>query len=223
MKQAHKFLLWLLPPYGWLCGLAVIAADLIAYYGTKALDAGRALHLISTPLDEALPLVPAFIIIYVLAYLQWVFSTVVILRDSRERCFRFTAAICTAMLLAMVTMLIWPTVIVRPQVEIQGPITGLLAQIYCVDAPTHVFPSMHCLFSWFCFRCSLGLKRMPRWYGWAQGVFSFLVFLSVILVKQHVWPDIFGGIAAAEMGIALSRLLPVERLFAKGGSLRRCA
>lgn len=215
LQKFSSFINRLIPPYARLCVLAVIAADLIAYYLPKALDANRSLHLISTALDDALPLVPAFILVYVLAYLQWVFAGVVIVRDSRAHCFRFVSSFILAMFLAMAVMLIWPTVMIRPAVEVRGPFTRLLALIYRIDEPSHIFPSMHCLFSWFCFRFSLGLKRMPRWYGWAQGAFSLLVFVSVVLVKQHVWPDIFGGIAAAELGILLSRLLGADRLVAK--------
>ena len=51
--------------------------------------------------------------------------------------------------------------------------------------------------------------------------FSVLVFASVILVKQHVWPDIFGGIAAAELGLLLTRLLHLDRLFARLDLTRR--
>ena len=204
-----------MPRYARLCAVAIVAMDSFAYYFPKAVDAHRTLHPISTALDDALPLVPFFVLIYVLAYVQWFFALAVILRDSRERCFRVTAAILTAMLIAMVVMLIWPTVITQPKIEVHGPFTWLLDQIYRVDEPSHIFPSMHCLASWFCFRCSLGLKRMPRWYAWAQGGFSLLVFASVVLVKQHVWPDIFGGIAAAELGIGLSRLLHAEQLIAK--------
>lgn len=71
---------------------------------------------------------------------------------------------------------------------------------------------MHCLASWLCFRFSRKLKRLPRWFGWAQGVFTLLVFASVVLVKQHSWLDIPGGVAAAELGILLSRLLRADRL-----------
>lgn len=37
-------------------------------------------------------------------------------------------------------------------------------------------------------------------------VFSLLVCLSTVLVKQHVIVDIFAGIAVAELGLLLSRL-----------------
>ena len=223
MNRILKLFDRLIPPYARLCALALIAMDIFVYYLPTALDVHRTLHPISTVLDDALPLVPAFVLIYVLAYLQWFAASIVILRDSRERCFRFTSAIITAMLLAMAVMLIWPTVMVRPEVAPQGFFTRLLASIYRIDEPSHVFPSMHCLFSWFCFRGSLGLKRMPRWYGWAQGAFTLLVFLSVVLVKQHVWPDIFGGIAVAELGIALSRSLRTERLIERLCKRTSCA
>ena len=105
LQKFSSFINRLIPPYARLCALAVIAADLIAYYLPKALDANRSLHLISTALDDALPLVPAFILVYVLAYLQWVFAGVVILRDSRAHCFRFVSSFILAMFLAMAVML----------------------------------------------------------------------------------------------------------------------
>ena len=226
MKRLREILDRLVPAYARGPLLAVLLFNFIAYYIPKALENGRELHLLSTAFDNALPRVPCFIYIYVLAYLQWVFSYVVIARDSRERCFRFVSGELIAKAITMAILLIWPTTMVRPPVEITGPTTWLLDFIYRADTPTNLFPSLHCLASWLCFRWSLGLNRMPRWYGWAQGAFSLLVFASVVLVKQHVWPDILGGVAAAELGILLSRILRADRLAAKldlsriGGSPR---
>ena len=215
MKRLQRFFDWLLPVYARIPALALLAMNFIAYYIPKLLESHRSLHLISTALDDSLPRIPAFIFIYVLAYVQWVVAYVVILRDSRERCFRFTAGELLAKLLGMCVLLIWPTTMVRPPVEVHDLSTRVLDWIYHSDTPTNLFPSMHCLSSWVCFRQSLGLRRMPRWYPWVQGVFSLLVFASVLLVKQHVWPDILGGIAAAELGFLLARLLRADRLIAK--------
>ena len=44
---------------------------------------------------------------------------------------------------------------------------------------------------------------------------SLLVFAAVLLVKQHVWPDIVGGVAMAELGQLLRRLFRADRLLAK--------
>ena len=205
----------LIPKYARLPLAAAVLANMIAYYVPKALESHRTLHLLSTALDDALPLVPAFIFIYVLAYVQWVLSFLIAVQDSRERCFRFAASYILGAFLSMAVLLIYPTTMVRPSVEVTDLSTRVLAWIYSTDTPTNLFPSMHCLASWLCFRWSVGLRKLPRWYPWAQGVFTFLVFASVVLVKQHVWPDILGGVAAGELGILLSRLLHADRLIAK--------
>ena len=195
--------------------LAVLLFQFVCYYLPKAIEGSRTLHLLSTAFDDALPRVPVFIFIYVLAYLQWILSFPVIARDSRELCCRFVAGELCGKAIAMAILLLWPTTLLRPPVEVRDLTTWILDFIYRADTPTNLFPSLHCYMSWLCFRWSLGLKRMPRWYGWAQGLFSLLVFASVLLVKQHVWPDILGGIAVAELGIALSRLFHGERLIEK--------
>lgn len=205
----------IIPKYARLPLLAVLVFNFVCYYVPKALESHRTLHVLSTALDDALPRVPVFIFIYVLAYVQWVLSYIVICRDSRERCFRFVSGELIAKAITMAILLIWPTTLVRPPVEVKDVTTWVLEFIYRADTPTNLFPSLHCLASWLCFRWSLGLRRMPRWYGWAQGVFSFLVFASVLLVKQHVWPDVLGGIAVAELGILFSRLLRADRLVEK--------
>ena len=38
-------------------------------------------------------------------------------------------------------------------------------------------------------------------------MFSLLVCASTVLVKQHVFVDILGGIAVAEIGLLLSRII----------------
>lgn len=50
------------------------------------------------------------------------------------------------------------------------------------------------------------MQKVPLWYKWVNFVFSLLVCLSTVLVKQHVIVDIFAGIAVAELGLLLSRL-----------------
>ena len=203
----------LIPRYARKPLVLVILFNFLCYYIPKALESHRSdLHLISTRLDDALPRIPAFILIYVLAYVQWVVAYIVITRDSRERCCRFVSGELTSKIIAMIILLAYPTTFVRPPVEVTSFTTWVTSLIYKSDTPTNLFPSMHCVASWFCFRGSLGLKKMPKWYAWAQGFFSLLVFASVLLVKQHVWPDILGGIAVAEAGILVARLLHGERV-----------
>ncbi len=211
----------LIPRYARKPLVLVILFNFLCYYIPKALESHRSdLHMISTRLDDALPRIPAFILIYVLAYVQWVVAYIVITRDSREHCCRFVSGELSSKIIAMIILLAYPTTFVRPPVEVTNFTTWVMSLIYKSDTPTNLFPSMHCVASWFCFRGSLGLKKMPKWYAWAQGFFSLLVFASVLLVKQHVWPDILGGIAVAEAGILVARLFHGERLIEKLSSAR---
>ena len=221
MKRCKALLDRVIPAYARLPLLVLLAVNFISYYIPKLLESQRTLHVISTSLDDALPRVPGFIFIYVLAYLQWVVAYIIIARDSPERCYRILAGDIIAKLLCMSVFLIYPTTLERPGVEVTDFTTWLLAFIYRADTPTNLFPSPHCLESWVSFRGSLGLKRMPRWYAWAQGFFSLFVFASVLLVKQHVWYDIVGALAAAELGMLLRRVLQADRLLAKLGRLSR--
>ena len=219
MKRLRAYFDRIFPPYTHLPLLSVLCMNFIAYYIPKLVEK-RELFLLSTRLDDALPLIPACIFIYVLAYVQWFVGYTVAARESRALSRRLALGDALAKLLAMGVMLLWPTYMVRPAVEVRGPATWLLQFIYRIDAPTHIFPSMHCLASWICLRRSQGLTRTPRWYGAVQAVFSVLVFISVLLVKQHVWPDVVGGIAAAELGIQLSDLLCRRRAKSSDRSAR---
>ena len=221
MKRILAFYDWLIPRYARKPLLAVVIMNFLCYYIPKAFESKRTdLHMISTALDDALPRIPAFILIYVLAYVQWVVAYIVITRDSRVHCCRFVSGELSSTIIAMIILLAYPTTFVRPPVEVTNFTTWVMSLIYKSDTPTNLFPSMHCVASWFCFRGSLGLKKMPKWYAWAQGFFSLLVFASVLLVKQHVWPDILGGIAVAEAGILVARLFHGERLIEKLSSAR---
>ena len=215
MKQETRFLDRLLPGYARRTLLIVLIFNCTAYYIPKLLSPLLRFHTISTSLDDRLPLVPGFVFIYVLAYVQWFFGYCVIARDSRERCRRAFSAEMIAKAICLIVFLCFPTRLDRPTVEARDFSTWTLSWIYRLDTPVNLFPSIHCLASWLCFREALGLKRMPRWYAWAQLGFTLLVFASVLLVKQHIWPDILGGVAAVELGLLLRRLFHADRLMAK--------
>ena len=221
MKSIRLFLDRLIPQWARRPLLCVLFFNLLVYYIPKFLEPYRTLHKVSTHLDRLLPCVPFFVLIYVLAYVQWVTGFVVIARDSPERCRRVFSGDLISMALVLIFFLIWPTTMDRAPAAGTGFFPRLLAFIYSTDTPTNLFPSLHCLQSWLCFRGAIGLRRMPKVYTWVQLVFALLVFASVVLTKQHIWPDILGGIAFAEAGQGLARLLRAERMFGKTESKAR--
>ena len=72
-----------------------------------------------------------------------------------------------------------------------------MAIVYRVDNPTNLFPSIHCLVSWFSYLGVRKQKGVPRWYRCFSLLFACSVFISTLTTKQHVLVDVVGGVAIA--------------------------
>ena len=103
----------------------------------------------------------------------------------------------------------------RPEITQTGPFYTLVSWMYFIDTPMiNLFPSIHCLESWICFRESIHLKDIRKWYAPFSFVFTMLVFASTVLIHQHVLIDIPAGVLVAEIGLLICRLTRADRVFA---------
>lgn len=197
----------LLPDYTIRPLACAFAFNLFTYYVTRLITVGATRYDLSLKLDGQIPLCTPFIFFYILAYLQWIVGFIIIARDSRERCAAVLAGEIIAKAICFICFVALPTSMVRPEIPDGGVWNWLTALIYKLDTPDNLFPSIHCLESWMCFRGAIGLKRVPKWYAPSMLVLSLLVAVSTVLVKQHVFLDIPAGILAAEIGLWLARRL----------------
>lgn len=212
MKQSPSPLI---PNYAYLPLLTSFAFNIAVYSGSKLLIANAPHHSMAIGLDARIPFYPVFISVYILAYAQWLIGYVIIARESRALCYEILAADLVSKLICLVCFLVYPTTICRPVPSGGGIWNALTRLIYWFDTPLNLFPSIHCLKSWFCFRGALRVKQLERWYPGVTLVFSLLVFASTVLVKQHVVLDILGGVLAAEVGLFLSRQFHLGRIFVR--------
>ena len=202
----------ILPSYARIPLVLLVIINLIVYEGTQFLMLHAKHWDLALPLDARIPFRPAWIVIYILAYLQWVVGYVLIARESRAHCNRVLAGEIIAKFICMLFFIALPTRIERPVVEGSGVFAALTRLIFASDLPGNLFPSIHCLESWICFRGAIGMKRVPRWYAPAMLAFTLMVFASTVLVKQHVLVDIPAGVLVAEAGLLLSDKLRADRL-----------
>ena len=87
--------------------------------------------------------------------------------------------------------------------------------LYTLDLPLNLFPSVHCLVSWFCY---IGIRRntaIPLWYRRCSCVMAILVFISTLAVKQHVVIDIVGAVVLAEVCLRLGRIPVLYRTYGR--------
>ena len=200
-KKLEKWI----PGYALWPLIALVLVNLIVYYGSRILVQDAARFDLSTALDARIPFCPAFIVFYILAYAQWCFGFIVIAREDRATCRRVLGGEMIAKLICLACFVALPTQMNRPEVAGNGLFEGLTRLIYRADAPINLFPSIHCLDSWLCFRGAQKLKRTPRWYAPVMLAFTLLVLASTVLVKQHVVVDIPAGILTGEIGLFLMR------------------
>lgn len=153
-----------------------------------------------TALDRALPFAAPFVLFYVLAFVQWGISYILIARDSKELCYHFAIGNICAKAICLFFFLAFPTTLTRPEVIGTDLCSRLVQLIYAVDAPVNLFPSIHCLESWACIRAAFSLKNSNLAYKIFSIVMSLGVFASTLLIKQHVIVDVFGGILVFEVG-----------------------
>ena len=202
-----------LPAYARTPLALAAVVGLLAYYGSRLIAQGAMHHDFTLPVDGRIPFAPIFSLIYVLAYVQWGVGLLLIARERPEICRRVMAGEIISKLICMALFILVPTTMVRAEIasgDVFSRITGFL---YAIDAPDNLFPSIHCMDSWTCFRGAQRMERVGKWYMRFSLAFTLLVFASTVLIKQHVIVDVFAGILVAEIGQYLSRKFPVYRIF----------
>ena len=204
LKEIHplrKRFTSLLPSYAIPALLLNLSFNFVGYIGLQSLKGYFTFHDLSLPLDREIPFVPGFIFIYLGAYLQWVIGFLICGRESKSFCYRYLSAELFAKILTFGCFILIPSTILRPRVIGTGVAECVTRWVYQMDAPVNLFPSIHVLESWFCTRTAFAQKM------------TFLVCLSVVLVKQHVLMDILGGIAFFEIGILVTRRRGFEQIY----------
>ena len=204
-----RYKYWLIPV------LSMVILNFITYTVTKFITDGWEHYNFQLSIDNAIPFLPIFIIIYILAYAQWVIGYGLIATESKEVCYRVISSEMIAKLICLVIFTVFPTSMTRPEITGTDIFQKLTQFIYNVDTPTNLLPSVHCLESWILFRTANKVTTHKKWLVPLWGVFFLLVFASVVFVKQHLILDIPAAIIVGEIGLFLGKKFKAERVFEK--------
>ena len=178
--------------------LLAIICNTAAYYGTRFVTRGWYHFNLSNGLDDRIPFVPWTVAIYLGCYLFWVVNYILGCRQDERTVFRFISADFVAKLVCLVIFLVFPTTNIRPAVEGTSFWDMVMVWLYAADAADNLFPSIHCLTSWFCLIAVRDNPKIPGWYKAASLLFAIAVCVSTLTTKQHVIIDVAGGIVLAE-------------------------
>ncbi|MBS6954551.1 MAG: phosphatase PAP2 family protein [Enterocloster asparagiformis] len=203
----------LLPGYAILPLIFAVTVNFTVYGGAQFLASGLPRHDIASALDNQLPFIPQFLVIYVGCYLFWIVNYILIARQDKQECYQFFTADFISRIICLIFFLAFPTTNIRPDVSGPGFWNHAMRILYTLDPPLNLFPSVHCLVSWFCY---IGIRRnqaIPLWYRRCSCVSAILVFVSTLAVKQHVLIDIAGAVALAELCQRLGRVPALYRTY----------
>ena len=167
----------IVPEYAWLPLIFELTLNMLVYSGSRIFTAHWRHYNIESALDRSIPLVPWTIIIYFGCYLFWAVNYVLCVRLDRRSAWQLLSADFLAKLVCLACFLILPTTNTRPEITGSSIWDVVMHFLYQVDAADNLFPSIHCLTSWF----------------------ALAVFISTLTTKQHVIIDVIAGAALAEV------------------------
>lgn len=183
--------------------LSAFGLNMLIYSGTMVLCADWKHYDFTTAFDLKVPVIPWFMYIYFGCYLFWIANYILIGRLGKEYFYKYITADMISRVVCGLFFILLPTtnLKLREAVVLHGASFSekMLQFLYVVDQPTNLFPSIHCLVSWFCFIGIRGQKAIPKWYRVFSCIFAIAVCVSTQVTKQHYIVDVFGGIILAEV------------------------
>ena len=205
--------------------ILILLFHLGVYYIPMSLALNWPHYDLTTALDRAVPVIPAFIVPYFLSYFFWLTFYLYMATLDSKSFYRIFAVTLISHIIAGVVFLALPTTIERPVVEGTDIFSRLLLDLYKADPPANLLPSMHCYTSWICYMGVRGRQDVPRWYRRFCLVSAIIIFISTQVTKQHYLLDLVAGLALVELVSAVVKLTHIpgslQRLFERSRRPRR--
>ena len=211
-KKAFNWIRSLLPEYSWPWLLFLIAVQCTVFCATRIPLMYMDKLDLSIPLDDMIPFRPVWVLIYVLSFASWTVTFFLLFRQRKEHVYRNCAAYLLTLVLTGTIFMLVPGAMERPEVPGKDFFSWLTRFIYFVDQPNNLFPSLHVICSYYCWRALFDTEGIPLWYRRFNFVFLLLVCCCILFVKQHVFVDIPSGVLVAEVPLLLAKRFHWERL-----------
>lgn len=122
----------------------------------------------------------------------WIVNYILISNINKEHCYRFLTADLLGKLICGIIYINFPTTNIRPNIITPDIFSDVLKFLYSIDAADNLFPSIHCLVSWYCFVGLRNCEVIPVWYRYFSLFMAIMICISTLATKQHVIIDVLG-------------------------------
>ena len=174
--------------------VALGVADYVASLGYDYLNHGPYHLFLRSPIDQALPVVPIFVVPYV-SLQPFIYGSLVIFLLFRARIFQSAVlSMIVTFLVSYVFFAFLQTYVERPVLTGDDVFTRMIRDVYAGDHPFNDFPSLHVATSAI---IAIHWWRFSRRFTWPLIIWAALIAISTVMVKQHYVADIAGGLILA--------------------------
>lgn len=166
---------------------------------------GVQVHMLQMRIDYRIPFCEYFIVPYLL-WFPYVGITAVyftLFNDNRTEFYQLAVCMGIGMTLFLIVSYLFPNgQNLRPYTFARHNIfTELVKELYKIDTPTNVMPSLHVFNSIMCCTAiresrSLRKNKLVRWGSW---VLTVLIIAATMFLKQHTVLDVVAALAMARI------------------------
>jgi membrane-associated phospholipid phosphatase len=169
-------------------------ANYVTSLGYDVLNHGPYRLFLRTPMDQALPVVPLFVVPYV-SLKPFLYGSLLIFLLFRARIFQSAVlSMIATFLISYVFFAFLQTWVDRPVLHSDDVLTRMIRDVYAGDNPYNDFPSLHVSLSAI---IAIHWWRFSRRFSWPLVLWGGLIAISTVMVKQHYVVDIPGGLIIA--------------------------
>ena len=150
------------------------------------------------------PLIKSFVFFYDSWYPFVILAAFFIYLHDHETYYKLIFSIIISAILSYITFVIYPTMVIRPDIEVKTVVDWLLDFTYRTDSPAiNCFPSLHSIFclliSYYIYKC----QNMKKTYKIGIIIYSTLIVLSTVFIKQHIVEDVICSIIYVIIALVL--------------------
>ena len=184
------------------------------YFITENLIPVSRCHVVHCALDDRIPFLEGFLVIYCYWYALLVASLLIFLLYDIRAFKRLQVYIMITQAVAMTVYILWPSIqLLRPEhFARDNALTRLMAFIYAFDTPTGVCPSLHVAYSIGMASAWCKCKKAPAaWKGFVV-LSAVVISIATAFVKQHSIIDVFAALPLAALAEILTYHVILPRL-----------
>lgn len=147
-------------------------------------------------LDDRIPFVRQFVLIYVMWYPLMLGTTLYLLLKDRRAFVRYARSVALGLTACILIFVLLPSGQELRPAEVPGnDLTAwMLRAIYAADTNTNVFPSMHVVGTLAAVIAIFDSRSASGCAKWGVAALGVLINASTVLIKQHSVLDILGGV-----------------------------